>query len=112
MPRKPDAALENRILDAAYKLWSKRGEDALTMRAVAKAAGTTTISKVSGQTRSRGATTRASSRETCICLAADKLAGNDVRPFPGICVHASPGVPPAHIGLGCAAIASGTEADI
>ncbi len=42
MPRKPDAALENRILDAAYKLWSKRGEDALTMRAVARAAGTTT----------------------------------------------------------------------
>jgi AcrR family transcriptional regulator len=42
MPRKPDAELESRILDAAYKLWSKRGENALTMRAVARAAGTTT----------------------------------------------------------------------
>jgi len=42
MSRKPDADLESRILDAAYKLWSKRGEKALTMRGVAKAAGTTT----------------------------------------------------------------------
>ncbi len=42
MPRKADAKLEDRILDAAYELWSKRGEKALTMRAVARAAGTTT----------------------------------------------------------------------
>ena len=42
MPRKPDAALESRVLDAAYNLWSKRGEGALTMRAVARAARTTT----------------------------------------------------------------------
>src|SRR5271156_5336090 len=42
MPRKPDAELEGHILGAAYKLWSKKGEKALTMRAVAKAAGTTT----------------------------------------------------------------------
>jgi len=42
MPRKPDAKLENRIVDAAYSLWSKRGAKALTMRAVARAAGTTT----------------------------------------------------------------------
>jgi AcrR family transcriptional regulator len=42
MPRKAEAGLEGRILDAAYKLWSERGEHALTMRAVAKAAGTTT----------------------------------------------------------------------
>lgn len=42
MPRKPDAELESRILVAAYKLWSKRGGKALTMRAVARAAGTTT----------------------------------------------------------------------
>jgi AcrR family transcriptional regulator len=42
MPRHPDPRLENRILDAAYRLWARRGEDALTMRAVAKAAGTTT----------------------------------------------------------------------
>jgi AcrR family transcriptional regulator len=42
MPRTPDAKLENRILEAAYSLWSKRGEKALTMRAVARKAGTTT----------------------------------------------------------------------
>src|ERR1700678_999686 len=42
MSRKPDADLESRILDAAYKLWSRGGEKALTMRGVAKAAGTTT----------------------------------------------------------------------
>lgn len=42
MPRKAEAGLEGRILDAAYKLWSERGEQALTMRAVAEAAGTTT----------------------------------------------------------------------
>src|SRR5229473_5366786 len=42
MPRKADARLEGRILDAAYRMWSKRGEHALTMRAVATASGTTT----------------------------------------------------------------------
>jgi AcrR family transcriptional regulator len=42
MPRKADARLEGRILDAAYRLWSRRGEHALTMRAVARASGTTT----------------------------------------------------------------------
>lgn len=42
MPRKADAGLEGRILDVAYRLWSDKGEKALTMRAVAKAAGTTT----------------------------------------------------------------------
>jgi len=42
VPRKADAALEGRILDVAYRLWSKGGEHALTMRAVARAAGTTT----------------------------------------------------------------------
>jgi AcrR family transcriptional regulator len=42
MPRRPDAELESRVLDAAYELWSKKGEKALTMRAVARAAGTTT----------------------------------------------------------------------
>jgi len=34
--------LESRILDAAYRMWSERGEHALTMRAVASASGTTT----------------------------------------------------------------------
>lgn len=42
MPRKPDAALEGKIVDVAYRLWSQRGEEALTMRAVARAAKTTT----------------------------------------------------------------------
>ena len=42
MPRKADARLEGRILDAAYRIWSERGENALTMRAVARAARTTT----------------------------------------------------------------------
>jgi AcrR family transcriptional regulator len=42
MPRKADARLEGRILDAAYGIWSKRGEHALTMRAIARASGTTT----------------------------------------------------------------------
>ena len=42
MPRKRDARTEGRILDAAYLLWTKGGEHALTMRAVARAARTTT----------------------------------------------------------------------
>jgi|SRR5579863_766210 len=42
MPRHPDPQLEERILHAARKLWKKGGEEALTMRAVAKAAGTNT----------------------------------------------------------------------
>src|SRR5215470_15635719 len=42
MPRRPDAALEGKIVDVAYRLWSQRGEEALTMRAVARAAKTTT----------------------------------------------------------------------
>jgi AcrR family transcriptional regulator len=42
MPRKPDKHLEGRIIDAAYQLWSKGGEHAVTMRAVALAAKTTT----------------------------------------------------------------------
>jgi AcrR family transcriptional regulator len=42
MPRKPDPALEARILDAARKLWIKGGDEALSMRAVARAARTNT----------------------------------------------------------------------
>lgn len=42
MPRQPDPDLEQRILEAASRLWARGGEKALTMRAVAKAAGTTT----------------------------------------------------------------------
>jgi AcrR family transcriptional regulator len=44
VPRRPDPDLEGKILDAAQKLWRKGGEKALTMRAVAKAAGTNTPS--------------------------------------------------------------------
>ncbi len=42
MPRQADPLLEQTILDAACRLWNRGGEKALTMRAVAKAAGTTT----------------------------------------------------------------------
>jgi len=42
MPRQPDPDLENRILKAAHGLWKQGGERALTMRAVARAAGTNT----------------------------------------------------------------------
>jgi len=42
MPRHSDPELEGRILQAARKLWHKGGEAALSMRAVAKAAGTNT----------------------------------------------------------------------
>jgi AcrR family transcriptional regulator len=42
MPREADPELEARILDAARKLWNRGGEKAVTMRAVAHAAGTTT----------------------------------------------------------------------
>jgi AcrR family transcriptional regulator len=44
MPRHADEKLEGRILDAAQILWVNGGDQALTMRAVAKAAGTTTPS--------------------------------------------------------------------
>src|ERR1700685_1671590 len=42
MPRTADARLEGRILDAAYQLWSRGGERALTMPGVARTARTTT----------------------------------------------------------------------
>ena len=42
MPRHADPKVEGRILEAARKLWHKGGEKALSMRAVAKAAGTNT----------------------------------------------------------------------
>jgi AcrR family transcriptional regulator len=42
LSRHPDPELERRILDAASRLWGQGGEKALTMRAVAKMAGTTT----------------------------------------------------------------------
>ncbi len=42
MPRHPDPDLERRILCVASRLWARGGEKALTMRAVARAAGTTT----------------------------------------------------------------------
>jgi AcrR family transcriptional regulator len=42
MPKQADPKLESRILDAAQRLWTRGGEKALTMRAVARAAHTTT----------------------------------------------------------------------
>lgn len=44
MPRRPDPDLEKNILDAAQQLCTEGGERALTMRAVARAAGTNTPS--------------------------------------------------------------------
>jgi AcrR family transcriptional regulator len=42
LPRHADPDLERRILEAASRLWARGGEKALTMRTVAKMAGTTT----------------------------------------------------------------------
>jgi len=42
VPRHADPDLEQRILGVASRLWARGGEKSLTMRAVAKAAGTTT----------------------------------------------------------------------
>jgi AcrR family transcriptional regulator len=42
LPRQPDPNLEQRILDAASRLWARGGTKTLTMRAIARAAGTTT----------------------------------------------------------------------
>ena len=42
MPRTPDKNLEDRILRAAQRLWRTHGESALTLRAVAREADTTT----------------------------------------------------------------------
>jgi AcrR family transcriptional regulator len=42
MPRKPDPTLETRILNAARKLWIRGGDNALSMREVARAAKTNT----------------------------------------------------------------------
>jgi AcrR family transcriptional regulator len=42
MPRHPDPDLEERILKVAQALWKRGGDKALTLRAVAKAAGTNT----------------------------------------------------------------------
>jgi AcrR family transcriptional regulator len=42
VPRQADPDLEQRILESASRLWARGGEKALTMRAIAKAAGTTT----------------------------------------------------------------------
>jgi AcrR family transcriptional regulator len=42
MPRQPDPDLEGRILKAAHALWKRGGDEALTLRAVARAAGTNT----------------------------------------------------------------------
>ncbi|MFZ0806040.1 MAG: TetR/AcrR family transcriptional regulator [Candidatus Sulfotelmatobacter sp.] len=42
MPRHPDAGLEERILKAAHVLWQRGGDKSLSMRAVARSAGTNT----------------------------------------------------------------------
>jgi AcrR family transcriptional regulator len=115
MSRKPDADLESRILDAAYKLWSKRGEKALTMRGVAKAAGTTTPTMYQRFRDKSDLMMLLHSRALealGICFAAGLLAGRDVRAIPGFRIDAPTRVPASHGRLGRAAIAPGTEADI
>src|SRR5262245_14145642 len=42
MPRAADENLQERIVKTAQRLWRSRGEKGLTLRAVARAAGTTT----------------------------------------------------------------------
>lgn len=42
MPRQPDPGLEDRIMKAAHAWWKRGGDGALTMRAVARAAGSNT----------------------------------------------------------------------
>lgn len=42
MPRQPDPELENRILNAAHKLWRRGGDEELTLRSVAREAATNT----------------------------------------------------------------------
>ena len=42
MPRTADQHLQERVLDAAQGLWRIKGEKGLTLRAVARRAGTTT----------------------------------------------------------------------
>jgi len=42
MPRPPDPDLEERILKAAHTLWKRGGDHALTLRAVARVAGSNT----------------------------------------------------------------------
>ncbi len=42
MPPIPDKHLEERILKAAQRLWRTRGKEGLTLREIARAAGTTT----------------------------------------------------------------------
>jgi AcrR family transcriptional regulator len=42
MPRHADPKVEGKIIEAARRLWNKGGEEALSMRAVARAAGTNT----------------------------------------------------------------------
>lgn len=44
MPRTVDQGLEKRVIRAAQRLWRARGEKGLTVRAVAREAGTTTTS--------------------------------------------------------------------
>jgi AcrR family transcriptional regulator len=63
LPRHPDPDLEHRILAAASRLWARGGEKALTMRAVAKAASTTTPT-VYERYRDRGDILRALRLET------------------------------------------------
>lgn len=81
MPRQADPQLEQRILDAACRLWSRGGEKTLTMRAIARAAGTTTPTLYE-RYRDREEILRAVRTETRIDLFA---AVSPTRTFPQAC---------------------------
>lgn len=78
MPRQPNPELEQQILAAASRLWTRGGEKALTMRAVAKAAGTTTPT-VYERYRDRGEILRALRLKTRTELFAALCRAQDLR---------------------------------
>ena len=92
MPRQADPQLEQRILEAASRLRARGGEKALTMRAVAKAAATTTPT-VYERYRDRDDILRAlriQMQGTAFCHAARlSHAGAGLRNLSGICAGAS-----------------------
>lgn len=75
MPRQADPELEGKILEAARKLWKKGGAKGLTMRAVARAAGTNTPS-VYRRFRHRDDILRALLQRIRLELAAELQAGS------------------------------------
>ena len=95
MPRRADPELEDKILDAAQKLWKKGGEKALTMRTVARAAGTNTPA-VYRRFRDRDDILRGLLQrirwEIAAQIGGHFFSGGRVRAVSGLCAEPSPGV--------------------